>query len=323
MLNNTEIIQAAALLRAGGLVAFPTETVYGLGADAANETAVRNIFQVKGRPYDHPLIVHLAAMDQLKDWARDVSPSAMSLAQAFWPGPLTMVLKKQPYVLDLVTGGQPTVGVRIPSHPDALALLKEFHGGVVAPSANKFTHISPTTAQAVREELSGKIDMILDGGACQVGLESTIIDMSGDQPVILRPGMISAKAIEAVLGVPVLTRRQDTPTIRVPGMHHLHYAPTTKTVLVESSTLPHFLNSLSDDDLPVVVMTHSVMTLPASDQLKQVTMPNQASAYAHDLYHTLRLLDHQDYKQIVIESVPLSAEWEAIRDRLYKATAER
>jgi L-threonylcarbamoyladenylate synthase len=321
MTTSPNIPKAAALLHAGGLVAFPTETVYGLGADAANERAVQRIFEAKERPFDHPLIVHIASLSQWADWARELSPLALTLAHAFWPGPLTMVLKKQPHVLDRVTGGQDTVGLRIPGHPMAQALLQAFGGGVAAPSANKFTHISPTTAAAVYEELGKEVDLILDGGECEVGLESTIIDMSGDGPVILRPGMITAEVIAAVLGCHVTSARQDSPAPRAPGMHHLHYAPTTKTELIDAKNMPGIFEQCTRD-LPIAIVVRRDIAIPAGEGMHwvTVTMPREASAYAHDLYQTLRSLDRGQFKRIMIERVPETAEWEAIRDRLLKAS---
>lgn len=312
-----EITEAVKILHAGGLVAIPTETVYGLGADANNEAAVRKIFIAKERPYDHPLIVHLADVSQLPEWARDISPTALRVAKAFWPGPLTMILKKQPHVLDIVTGSQDTIGLRIPRHPIAQALLKTFGGGVAAPSANKFTHISPTTAAAVHEELGDKVDIILDGGDCEVGLESTILDLTTETPVILRPGMITAEALSQVIGVPVVLSRQDSPVIRAPGMHHLHYAPTTKTVLMEMKDINDFLQT---NDLPVALVTHSQFDLHEFRNVHHVQLSHDAMVYAHDIYRTLRELDNQHFNCIVIEAVPESAEWEAIRDRLRKAS---
>lgn len=313
-----DITKAAIILKEGGLVAFPTETVYGLGADARNEEAMRRIFAAKGRPFDHPLIVHIAHKKHITDWASDVSPAAMKLAEAFWPGPLTMIFKKKPGVLDVVTGGQDTIGLRIPRHPVAQALLQAFWGGIAAPSANRFTHISPTTANAVLDELGDKVDMVLDGGACEIGLESTIIDMTKDHPVILRPGMISAQEIAAVLGTPVALSRQDTP-VRAPGMHHVHYAPMTRTTLVDTNEIPNMLNSLDPNDLPIVFVIYNDSASPQIDHVNWVKMPSTPAGYAHDLYRTLRVLDNEHFKRIVIERVPEGAEWEAIRDRLTKA----
>lgn len=317
------IAQAVQILSNGGLVAFPTETVYGLGADASNELAVRKVFQVKGRPADHPLIVHLANRKQLADWALSVPEAANKLAEAFWPGPLTLVLKKRPNVLGCVTGGQDTVALRIPNHPIAIALLEAFGKGLVAPSANQFTHVSPTTASAVSEEFGKALDLILDGGACEVGLESTIVDLSGAQPVILRPGMITAAQISQVLGVSVKMAYEEKMATRAPGMHHVHYAPTTQTHLIKTHDIPAMLSALDDATLPIVCMVYSNITFPSHDKVHWVTMPAQAAAYAHDLYRTLRALDQQQYKSIWIEAVPEEADWEAIRDRLKKATGKQ
>jgi len=320
-MNTADIKKAVSILRSGGLVAFPTETVYGLGADARNEAAVRKIFRAKERPYDHPLIVHMADLSQLNEWACEVPKQAIHLAETFWPGPLTIVLKKQTHVLQVVTGGQDSVGVRIPRHPIAQALLQAFGSGVAAPSANKFTHISPTNAAAVREELGSSVDLVLDGGDCAVGLESTIIDMRRDEPVILRPGMITAEMLSTALGKQVILARQDTPAPRTPGMHHLHYAPTTATRLMAKYELPDYLQALNKEAFPIAVVTHSQIDLPPS--VHRVMLSNEARQYAHDLYHTLRSLDHQGFKGILIEEVPNTPEWEAIRDRLKKASGSR
>lgn len=319
----TEIEKAAEILRAGGLIALPTETVYGLGADAKNEAAIRKVFAAKERPFDHPLIVHIAEISQLSDWAREISPTAIELAKAFWPGPLTMILKKKPGVLDIVTGNQDSIGLRIPRHPIAQALLKEFGGGVAAPSANKFTHISPTTADAVREELGNKVDLILDGGECEVGLESTILDLTSDTPVILRPGMITVDALEKVTGKPVTFARQEGHLVRAPGSHHLHYAPVTPTVVLAAKDIPNFLQDLRPDDLPAALVTHSQLTFPELKKIHHVQLPDQAPAYAHDLYRILRSLDNLHFQCIVIEAVPSKPEWAAIRDRLNKASGRR
>ena len=212
-----DVKRAAELLRQGELVAFPTETVYGLGADAANPAAVAKIFAVKGRPADHPLIVHLPGDDHIERWARDVPAAAYELAEAFWPGPLTLILKRQPGVPDAVTGGQDTVGLRVPGHPLALELLREFKGGVAAPSANRFGHISPTCADHVRDELGSAPDLILDGGDCQVGLESTIISLVDDRPILLQPGVISLPELCEALGRGVVLPDQPDPALRAPG----------------------------------------------------------------------------------------------------------
>lgn len=310
-----DILRAAACLRAGGLVGMPTETVYGLAADACNSEAVANVFLAKERPHSHPLIVHLADFNQMTQWAREIPPYIRYLAEAFWPGPLTLILKKRPEVLDIVTGGQDTVALRVPRHPVALALLQAFGGGLVAPSANRFTRVSPTTAAAVKAELGTKVDMILDGGHCEVGLESSILDVSGKVPRILRPGMISPAAIEAVLKVKVEIRRQDFPDeIRVPGMHHLHYAPATRTELITATELEKL--SVSE---ACVCLTYSGIQLPEQTLLRQVVMSSDPVRYAQDLYAVLRAQDQNQYLRIYIEAVPETAAWDAIRDRLVKA----
>lgn len=233
--NDAAIDQAADLLRQGRLVAFPTETVYGLGADASNPDAVRRIFLAKGRPVDHPLIVHIPSVASLDAWALSIPQAAQQLAAHFWPGPLALILKKRPEVPLEVTGGQDTVGLRVPDHPVALRLLQAFGGGVAAPSANRFCRISPTLAIHVQEELGASVDMILDGGACQVGVESTIVDLSGSQPKLLRPGHITRDQIEAILQTKLLVSSQieqaDAMQIRAPGMMAIHYAPITPALL--------------------------------------------------------------------------------------------
>ncbi len=313
------ITKATNILREGGLVAFPTETVYGLGADAANPDALQRIFAAKERPYNHPLIVHISAIKNLNDWAREVPETAIKLAHAFWPGPLTLILKKQPHVSDLITSGQDTIGLRIPKHPVALQLLQAFAGGIAAPSANRFTHISPTTAMAVQEELGGKIDLILEGGLCEVGLESTIIDVTRETPVILRPGMISAQAISALLGMQVALAASEA-EIRAPGMHHLHYAPNTAAALIAKDEVSSFLQINKD---PVAIVIYSEMNMPEIPNVHWVKLSDKPAQYAHDIYQSLRSLDHQQFKRILIERVPDTTEWDAIRDRLLKATGGR
>lgn len=309
-----EIAKAVAILQAGGLVAIPTETVYGLGGDARNPAAVAKIFAVKQRPATHPLIVHLAHPEAMHDWASAVPEIALKLANAFWPGPLTLILKKRPEVLASVTAGQDTVALRIPRHPVALALLQAFGGGLVAPSANRFTRISPTTAQAVYEELGNQVEMILDGGPCAVGVESTIIDVSQAEPRILRPGMITAEALRAVIGTDIQSAAPAS-EIRVPGMHHLHYAPVTHTQIIparDSRALEAFAGSS-------VCLSWSGLSHPA---IPCVRMPSEAAAYAQVLYAALRAEDQKQYQHIVIEAVPAEAAWDAIRDRLAKASGQ-
>ncbi|MDD1622255.1 MAG: threonylcarbamoyl-AMP synthase, partial [Methylococcaceae bacterium] len=229
------IAHAAELLRQGELVAFPTETVYGLGADASNPEAVAKIFAAKGRPADHPLIVHIARAKQIDDWAEAVPEAALRLAEAFWPGPLTIILNKKAEVPLAVTGGQNTVALRVPANPVALQLLQVFGGGIAAPSANRFGHISPTQAKHVAEELGDSVACILDGGPCAVGVESTIIDLTDKHPAILRPGRITRSQLKAVLQTEIRLSAQTK--IRAPGMMAVHYAPHTMALLCSSNTL--------------------------------------------------------------------------------------
>ena len=313
----SSINQAVTILRQGGLVAMPTETVYGLAADAKNSEALRKIFQVKQRPMDHPLIVHVADISQVQEWVSTFSPKALQLAEAFWPGPLTLILPKAAGVLDWVTGGQQTIGIRIPHHPVAQQLLQQFGGGIAAPSANRFGRISPTTAAAVREELGDAVDWVLEGGSCDIGLESTIVDMSGERPVILRPGMITAAQIEAVLQEKLLSPQQHAP--RVSGSLETHYAPATKTRLLSMDEISQLVTRLTEEDLPIALVVRTPVTV-VNQKITCIKMSTDPKIYAHDLYQTLRDLDHQQFKQIVIEDVPENGEWLAIRDRLVKAS---
>lgn len=308
-----DIEKAVILLKQGKLVAFPTETVYGLGADATNPEAVRKIFAAKQRPVDHPLIVHIASLDHLVRWARVIPDSAWQLANVFWPGPLTLILKKAPSVSDLVTGTQDTIGIRIPHHPIAQALLQAFNGGLAAPSANRFGRISPTTAEAVQEELGNAVDLILAGGQCEVGVESTIVDVSGEDPVILRPGMITQAEIEAVLQRTLAIKKKTSP--RTSGMHAMHYAPETFTQLMTTGALTHFLSQSISGRIACV--TYNPFTVP--EGVVHVVMPKNAKQYAQKLYRVLRELDKEKFQQIIVEDVPEDKSWDAIRDRLQRA----
>jgi L-threonylcarbamoyladenylate synthase len=316
-LSDSSIAKAAEVLRAGGLVAFPTETVYGLGADASQPEAVRRIFRAKGRPAEHPLIVHLARAENLQAWARDIPDAAWQLAQRFWPGPLTLVLKRAPQVLDAVTGGQDTVGLRIPAHPLATALLQAFGGGVAAPSANRFGRVSATTAAHVRQELGDAVDFILDGGACPVGIESTILDLSSGAPVLLRPGRITLQEIESLLRTPVGRGSAGSP--RAPGMLSAHYAPHLPLRLAAVGTLDAAVREESVRG-PVAVLArhprpaHSVSTL-------WMTAPLDAAEYARLLYAGLRQIDESGCVVIVVENPPDTPDWSAVRDRLMRAAA--
>ncbi|MDD1611796.1 MAG: threonylcarbamoyl-AMP synthase [Methylococcaceae bacterium] len=312
---------AADLLRQGRLVAFPTETVYGLGADASNAKAVGRIFAAKGRPADHPLIVHIADADCLIDWADSVPDTAWLLAKHFWPGPLAIILKKKPHVPDAVTGGQPTVGLRVPAHPVALSLLRKFGGGIAAPSANRFCRISPTTAQHVEEELGDSVDLILDGGPCEVGVESTIIDLSAAQPRLLRPGRITRQQIEELIGVPlVIAAKVDDPVdIRAPGLMAVHYAPSTTALLCRTEELSATLAELNVQGRRVGLIAYHrpAHSFPLAHILQ---MPEAAHDYAQALYAALREMDNLQLDTIVVEQPPEGDAWQAIHDRLRKAT---
>lgn len=311
------IRQAADLLHQGELVAFPTETVYGLGADASNPEAVGKIFAAKGRPADHPLIVHIASASQLNDWAEEVPESALQLAKAFWPGPLTIILNKKACVPLAVTGGQNTVGLRVPANPVALQLLQAFGGGIAAPSANRFGRISPTLAAHVAEELNDSVACILDGGACSVGVESTIIDLSDGQPTILRPGRITRSQLKAVLKTDIGLSSQTK--IRAPGMMAVHYAPNTMALLCPADTLISMIDELCAEGKQIGVLAFSteIANLPC---LNIVQLPDQAEHYETALYSAMRQLDKLALDNILIEQPPNNEAWAAVNDRLEKAT---
>lgn len=299
-------------------MAFPTETVYGLGADASNTEAVRRVFAVKGRPTDHPLIVHVADAVQIANWARDIPRAAHALARKFWPGPLTMVLKRAAHVGDLVTGGQDTIALRVPSHPVAQALLRRFGGGIAAPSANRFGRVSATTAEHVRREFGSEVECVLDGGACEVGIESTIVDLSSARPVLLRPGRITAQELEQTLGTPLAAPDAKSP--RAPGMLPRHYAPQTPLMVMEADLLLELAASLTRQGKRVAVLARS-STRPLSPELVWVAAPDEAAGYAHDLYANLRRLDEAGCDAILVEQPPRDAAWAAVTDRLARAAA--
>ena len=308
-----EVRRAAEILKRGGLVGFPTETVYGLGADASSAEAMARLYAVKGRPADHPVIVHFADAETAFSWAREVPPGARSLAKAFWPGPLTLVLKRSGKAKDFVTGGQNTIGLRVPGHPVAQALLKSFGGGIAAPSANRFGKVSPTTAAHVRADLGEDVDLVLDGGASEVGIESTIVDFSGEAPVLLRPGRITRQELEKVLGALVQEKREDSP--RHSGGLERHYAPKTPARLVPAHELDREIARLRDR---VAVLAFS---RPDERVEYWLRMPREPLGYAHRLYAALRELDGAGCESILIEAPPETPEWAGVRDRLARATA--
>ena len=307
-----EVRRAAEILKRGGLVAFPTETVYGLGADASSKDAVARLYAAKRRPADHPVIVHFASAQAAFEWARDVPQAAKTLAAKFWPGPLTMILKRSPKAGDFVTGRQDTVGLRVPAHPVAHAMLAAFGGGVAAPSANRFGLVSPTTAAHVREDLGRDVELVLDGGPSQVGIESTIVDLRGPQPALLRPGVISAAMLEAVLGVRVAAKLEDSP--RHSGSLERHYAPKTPAQLVPTHQLDQQIARLKDK---VAVLAFSRPDERVDFWLR---MPREPAAYARKLYAAMRELDSAHCEMILIEAPPETPEWAGVRDRLVRAT---
>jgi L-threonylcarbamoyladenylate synthase len=317
--RTAELANAVERLRSGQLVCFPTETVYGLGADAANPEAVGRIFALKGRPANHPLIVHLGAIEQLGLWANNVPQAAWALAEAFWPGPLTLILEKAPWVPLAVTGGQQTIGLRIPAHPLALELLRQFGSGLAAPSANRFGRISPTTAAHVLAEFGAETPLILDGGPCRIGVESTIIHLAGKEAVLLRPGQVTPNQLAQVLGAPPRDH-QAKDQVRAPGLLASHYAPCTPLRLCPPEALPAACADLAPRRLAVLGSPAlDPKTLPTSVRL--IPMPETHSAYSQLLYATLRALDAQGYDLILACSPPTGENWQAIHNRLSRAAA--
>jgi len=314
--SSANVDQAAAVLRAGGLVAFPTETVYGLGADARNPAAVARIFAAKGRPADHPLIVHLAHAGQLTAWARDIPDAAWRLADAFWPGPLTLVLPRLPDVLDAVTGGLDTVALRVPGHPVALTLLAAFGDGIAAPSANRYGCVSPTSAQDVHEELGNRVDLVLDGGRCPIGIESTIVDLSSTKARILRPGNVTESAVRRVLGEPLAT--ESSRSVRSPGNKASHYAPRARVVLAALEEVELRIGEWHKRGQRVgLLASHWPTALP--DNVTLLPLPENVQEQAHELYHCLRHADHLGLEVLVAVMPPDVGLGHALRDRLRRA----
>ena len=314
-IDSHAVTQAVAALRAGELVAIPTETVYGLAADASNPRAVAKVYALKGRPSTRPLIVHIAGVDQLSRWVTDVPAYARRWAEVFWPGPLTLVLPKHPDVPSAVTGGQDTIAIRVPDHPVTLALLRAFDGGLAAPSANRYGHISPTRAEHVRAEFAQDTPIILEGGGCKVGIESTIVSCLDDQPTILRPGAISAAMLSQAAGLAVGSNAQNTDIV-VPGQVASHYAPDTPTGL-----LPHGRSDVwqlsGDSDRAGFLGFHQ----PNATLKQSVILPLDATETARQLYAALRTLDEAGLDKIWIEAPPSDSAWTAVWDRLRRAVA--
>jgi L-threonylcarbamoyladenylate synthase len=309
--------EALRLLRAGRLVAVPTETVYGLAGDAANSEAVQAIFAAKGRPTDHPLIVHLPSDAHMTRWARDIPPAAWRLAAAFWPGPLTLLLRKSESASTQATGGRDTIGLRVPAHRVLRQLLVELDGGLAAPSANAYQRLSPTTAEQVLQGLGGRIDAVLDGGPCEVGLESTIVDLTRTTPRIVRAGPITRAQVETVLGVAVEFPEQHNAA--VPGNVAAHYQPLTPLHVIASDALRERLMRLSEDARIAVAHHSHDIAMPASGVAAHVRLPADKAGYARNLYRVLHALDAAGTEAIWLERPPQEEDWRDVNDRLAKA----
>jgi L-threonylcarbamoyladenylate synthase len=313
--TQTEIEEAVEALRAGELVVFPTETVYGLGANASDPAAVRKIFEVKGRPADHPVIVHLDNPRYLHRWVSTMPPVAEKLAAKFWPGPLTLILPKADNVNDIVTGGQDSIGIRVPSHPMAQQLLTAFGGGIAAPSANRFGRLSPTKPEHVRDELGSSVSVVLDGGDSPIGLESTIVSCLGNQAVLLRPGFITRSQLAQVVE---LSTGGFVP--RTPGDRLLHYAPSTPLAIVSSDDLERYAGEFVARQEKVAVLA---MRPPLHTQrhMTWINAGKKPETYAHNLYNNLRTLDSAGCARILVQELPDDERWAAILDRLQRASA--
>ena len=316
--SQAELEAAVDALRDGELVAFPTETVYGLGANASNPTAVRKVFELKGRPPSHPVIVHIDERRFLKRWVREMPPRAELLADAFWPGPMTLVLPRAETVHDIVTGGQDSIAMRIPSHPMARQLLNAFGGGIAAPSANRFGRLSATRAEHVQDEFGDAVKVVLDGGECQVGLESTIVSCMDGDIRLLRPGAVTLGQLRKVVGDVQIGADRSAP--RVPGSMAAHYAPITPMAIVPAGELDALAESLSEGGQRIAVLAQR-LPLKTYEFVTWINTGTRAEAYAHDLYSNLRTLDKAGCARILVQEVPGDERWDAIRDRLVRAAA--
>jgi len=313
--TQTEIDEAVQALRSGELVVFPTETVYGLGADAANPDAVRKIFQVKGRPTDHPVIVHVESARFLEHWVSHIPPVAKSLADKFWPGPLTLILPKTDSVNEVVTGGQQSIGIRVPSHPMAQQLLRAFGGGIAAPSANRFGRLSATKPEHVRDELGNAVRVVLDGGDSPIGLESTIVSCLGNEARLLRPGFITRSQLEQVV-----TLFDGGPVPRASGDRLLHYAPSTPLAIVASDDLEKYAGEFLARTERVAVLAQRP-PLQTQRHMTWINAGKKPDAYARNLYNHLRTLDSAGCARILVQELPAGERWAAILDRLQRASA--
>ncbi|HYW55605.1 MAG TPA: L-threonylcarbamoyladenylate synthase [Polaromonas sp.] len=317
------VLEAARRIQAGGLVGFPTETVYGLGADASSDRAVAGIFAAKGRPADHPLIVHVASQEQVDIYASSVPAFAQRLIKAFWPGPLTVILPRRPGVGTAAAGGQDSIGLRCPSHPVAQALLRACNTGVAAPSANRFGRVSPTTARHVSEELGDDL-LVLDGGPCEVGIESSIVDCTRGRPVLLRPGVLTRDQLEAACGEAILGNEELTANgeaaPRASGTLEAHYAPNAKVRLMDAGAIQAGLDLLGADAAHIAVYARTIVRIK-SEQVLYRRMPDDAGATAQQLFAVLRDFDAKGVKLIWIEQPPPAAEWDGVQDRLARASA--
>ncbi|HEY8748518.1 MAG TPA: L-threonylcarbamoyladenylate synthase [Tepidisphaeraceae bacterium] len=328
--TNPDIERAVEILRAGGLVAFPTETVYGLGADATQSESVRRIFAAKGRPVTNPLIVHVADAEVARRYVSKWPEQAAELARRFWPGPLTLVLPKADLIVSEVTAGLNSVGLRVPNHPLALSLLRAFDGPVAAPSANRANRISPTTADHVRLELGDAVDLVLDGGGCEVGIESTVLDLAGRSPVILRPGAVTREQIQKVIGAVGMKSGGiiENNAARSPGMGTVHYSPVAPTWRFGSNDAERVVARVSEHQgafVSIIAMENSKAATQISRQcespdLRFIAMPNEPDAYGQRLYASLREADAPGTQAIFVEMPPDQPDWLAVRDRLRRAT---
>lgn len=320
-LDPAAIAEAARVIQSGGLVGFATETVYGLGADASSDSAVAGIFSAKGRPSDHPLIVHVAEAAQVNDYAASVPPFAARLMRAFWPGPLTVILPRKPGVAAAAAGGQDSIGLRCPAHPVARALLKACATGVAAPSANRFGRVSPTTAKHVAEEFGDGL-LVLDGGPCEVGIESSIVDCTRSRPVLLRPGVLTRAQLEAACGEAVLTNDEflGAEAPRASGTLESHYAPNARVRLMDAGAIQTALDVLGAEAAHIAVYARSIVRIKSAHVLYR-RMPDDAAATAQQLFAVLRDFDAQGVKLIWIEHLPADPAWEGVRDRLQRAAA--